>query len=1061
MLAIRALPDGHAGLLTRASAELAVAWCGPSVRRSVKPMPVCASCGSVNREGAGFCDTCGARLADVSAARSERRKTVTILFCDVTGSTPLGERLDAESLRRVMERYFAAMKAAIERHGGSVEKFIGDAVMAVFGVPSVHEDDALRALRAAADMKHVLAELNVELARDYAVTLAVRIGINTGEAVVGTAEVLATGDAVNVAARLEQAAAPGEALVGAATVRLAGGAVQVEPVPPLELKGKERPVSAYRLLRVAAGAPPRRAGAPMIGRNRELQLLEQSFARVGDGRVCQLFTILGVAGVGKSRLVSEFLASLPADARVVTGRCLSYGDGIAYWPVVELVKQLVPARDELPEQVAVAVQALLGEGSATRDEIAFGVRRLLEAEAAERPLVVVLDDLHWGADVFLDLVEHVADWSRDAPILLLCMARPELLDLRRGWGGGKLNATTVLLEPLDVAETDALVEQLFGETAVDEELRAGIRRGADGNPFFVEEIVAMVRDAPGEPLEVPPTIQALLAARLDQLPQMERAALERGSIEGYVFHRGAVQALAPEDGDLSTSLMALVRKELVRPAAAQLEDDDAFRFRHLLIRDSAYEALPKATRAALHERFASWLSEHGSDLVELDEIVGYHLDRSYRYRIELGPVDAETRRTAKRAAEALARAAERAWNRNDAGATVALARRALGLDPAAAGLLPLRLTLIRALMEAGELVAAVQAADEAEASALAAGDARTAARARLIAARPRSHLEPGRWRELGDAVATARSTFAADDDEALADAWFAEAHRHQMELRWTQVVAAAERAREHALRAGDRRLAGECAIWRIVGLKYGPTPIEDVITVIEETRDEVATPSPADNLALLEAMRGAVARARELATEAERGYEERGQLLWLGAMGMFRVQEEVFAGDAESAVEKGRRACEILEQLGERGYLSTIVALLGDAYLEVGDEGEAQRCAARAEELTPRGDVLSEVMVWQVRARVLARRGETKRAEELARSAVALMPEGEMPVYEGHTHRDLAEVLALAGDPGADEELERALDLYRAKGATACVDLALRRLAAARSGYPGNAPVNS
>ncbi|HLI77439.1 MAG TPA: adenylate/guanylate cyclase domain-containing protein, partial [Acidobacteriaceae bacterium] len=490
-------------------------------------MIACGSCGKEIAEDFRLCPYCGTAVA--VAPRREQRKRVTILFCDITGSTALGESTDPEALRSLLARYFERMKGIIESHGGTVEKFIGDAVMAVFGVPQLHEDDALRACRAALEMQAALPELGIRA----------RIGVNSGEVVTGTAERLATGDAVNVAARLEQAAPPGDILIGEETLRLVRDTVEVAATEPLSLKGKSEPVPAFRLLAVNELAARPASAAPMVGRGRELDRLQDAFAQAVEDRSCQLFTILGSAGVGKSRLAAEFLTQgVPGldGTRVLRARCLSYGEGITYWPVVEVIKQI--DRSPADPYADAAVQSLLGERAAatTADEIAWAFRLLLEQEAQSQPLVVVFDDIHWGEETFLDLIEHVADLAQDASILLLCMARPELLEKRPAWGGGKWNATTVLLEPLDAAETDELLDALGG---VSDEMRERIRQAAEGNPLFVEEMLALIRESGGEAIAVPPTIQALLAARLDQLAPEERTVLEYGAVEGRVFHRSA------------------------------------------------------------------------------------------------------------------------------------------------------------------------------------------------------------------------------------------------------------------------------------------------------------------------------------------------------------------------------------------------------------------------------------------------------------------------------------------------------------------------------------------
>ncbi|MGZ4360547.1 MAG: AAA family ATPase, partial [Gaiellaceae bacterium] len=576
------------------------------------------------------------------------RKVVTMVFCDVVGSTALGESVDPEALQGLLALYFERMKAIVESHGGSVEKFIGDAVMAVFGVPAVHEDDALRALRAAVEMRAAFPELGVQG----------RIGVNSGEVVTGTEERLATGDAVNVAARLQQAAQPDEVLIGEATLALVRGAVVVEPVEPLELKGKHAAVPANRLLSVLE-APERSHESRFVGREPELALVREAWERTLAEQCCELLTIVGDAGVGKSRLVAEALVS--ADALVVRGRCLPYGEGITYWPVVEVIKQL-GSRPSDPTAAA-SISSLLGEAAevTSAEEIAWAFRKLLEEQA---PLVAVFDDIQWGEETFLDLLEGIALLSSGAPLLLVCMARPELVTHRNEW------PVTLRLGPLP----DEAVTDLIGES-IPAELRDRIAAAAGGNPLFLTEILAMADQT--EDVEVPPTLRALLAARLDQLDGSERIVLERGSVEGELFHRGAVQALAPDEPHVTPRLASLTRKELIRPDKALFPGEDGFRFRHLLIRDTAYDALSKGVRADLHERFAGWLEEHGAALVEQDEILGYHLEQAARYKAELGKPDNVL---AERAGEWLAGAGRRALSRGDERAAARLLGRALELS---------------------------------------------------------------------------------------------------------------------------------------------------------------------------------------------------------------------------------------------------------------------------------------------------------------------------------------------------------------------------------------------
>src|SRR5918992_514150 len=505
------------------------------------------------------------------------RKTVTLVFCDVADSTPLGERLDPEALREVWSRYHETARAVLERHGGTIEKFIGDAVMAAFGIPAVHEDDALRAVRAAVELRDELENLNDELERSFGIRIGVRTGVNTGEVIAGDpaqGQAFATGDAVNVAQRLEAAAAGGEILLGGATMRLVRHAVRAEPLPPLELKGKSHPVAAWRLLAVEpdARAVERRLDAPLVGRLAELDRLHAELEQALAERSCRVVTLLGDPGVGKSRLAAELVGSLDDSALALEGRCLPYGQGITYWPLAQIVRQLCgesPPADALarllagePDAELVTDRILEAIGQAPpqsrSDELYWAVRRLLETLGRERPVVLVLDDVQWAESAFLDLVEYLAGWSRDTALLVLCLARPDLLDVRPGWGLGGVSGSVVTPAPLGRVETRELIDGILGSDRLQSVPEAAILRATAGNPLFVEEMVRMLiedgllreRDGTWEAprslpsLRVPETIQAVLAARLDLLEPEERQVLQRASVIGEVFWWSALAELA-------------------------------------------------------------------------------------------------------------------------------------------------------------------------------------------------------------------------------------------------------------------------------------------------------------------------------------------------------------------------------------------------------------------------------------------------------------------------------------------------------------------------------------
>jgi class 3 adenylate cyclase/tetratricopeptide (TPR) repeat protein len=989
-------------------------------------MPRCAACGHIAAEPFKFCPECGAPAGDEPR---EERKTVTVLFCDVVGSTELGERLDAESVRRVLGRFFETVRDVVERHGGSVEKFIGDAVMAVFGVPVLHEDDPLRAVRAAGEVREEFGALNEELARDFGHVIGFRIGINTGEIVTGTDERLATGDAVNVAARLEQAAAPGQVLLGETTVERVGDAVIAERIPDLDLKGKSEPVPAWELREVRADETRRLSAAPMVGRERELQVLREAFAEALDSRACRAVTVVGAAGVGKSRLVAEFLGGLDG-ARVVLGRCVAYGDGITYRPVAEVVRQLRPLETLISDQrVLAALSGLVADDEASStEEIAWAVRKLLEAAAGERPLVCVFDDVNWGEDTFLDLVEQVAALARGAPLLVVCMARPDLLDHRPGWSG------VVRLEPLSDDESDLLIAELGGD-GVDESLRERIRAAAEGNPLFVEEMIAMLRDAHDGEVTVPATIHALLASRLDQLPPPEREVLECGAVEGRVFHLGAVQALAPEQAQLGAALASLVRKDLVRPDPEQLAGDEAYRFRHVLIRDAAYDALPKSGRADLHERLADWLETASEDVLEGDEVRGYHLEQAYLYRQELAPGVAGDEPVAARAANLLEATGRRALARLDAGAARNLFERALALRPEADPAVTLRLDLAEVLFLSGDAAAATRAAADAAERARETGYEVGRLRAELMGARIAALAGPEDASGGLLALATeARPVFeAAGDDIALTEAWIGTAWGQLVRCQYAAMLEAVERAIDHASRAGYTRWERELPVWWGTALFYGPTPVEEVLRWHEAE-------SPRHAIALrqqgvLEAMRGRFDEARALLGAGDAAAEELGQTIWLAVGGMSYFEVETLAGDLEAAEAAARESCKQLKALGDTGYRATAVALAAESLYSLGRLDEAAREAELAEELAAPDDRLSHGLWRQVRAKLAARAGRHAEAEALAREAVGLFATTDMVNDQAHATASLAEVLRQTGSNGeAATEFERAVELYESKG---------------------------
>jgi class 3 adenylate cyclase/tetratricopeptide (TPR) repeat protein len=1063
----------------------------------------CPECGEPNREQAWFCPACGPWPLQV-------RKTVTVLFCDIAGSTTLGECQDPEWLRRVMTRYFDETRSAVERHGGKVEKFIGDAVMAVFGVPALHEDDALRALRAAAELREALGTLNDELERTVGVRIEVRTGVNTGNVIAGDptrGDSFVSGAAVNVAERLERAASPGEILIGEETFRLARDAIRAEPLEPLTLKGRSEPVLAYRLLEVYPGVPAhaRRFDSPMVDRRRELALLHDAFQRCVRVRehACHLFTILGSAGIGKSRLVAEALRTIGGEATVLKGSCLPYGEGITFWPVLDVVKQATGITDEdtpeearakiaaelegeqAAERVADRVAEVIGlaEAGGTAEEGFWGVRKLFEALAGKRPLIVVFDDLNWAEPTFLDLIEHVADWSRDAPILLVCMARPELLENRPGWGGGRRNATTIFLESLSDPESEKLIHSLLGEAAISAEVSARIRDAAAGNPLFVEEMVSMLIDdgllrceeggrvtaADLSRVRVPPTIEVLLASRLDQLSADERRVLERGAVEGNVFHRGALEELtASEEQDgVARCLTALARKYLVRSHRASFDGEEAFCFRHPLIREAAYEALPKQVRGELHEGYAAWLEQRPG---EYEELLGYHLEQACRYRRELGRVDERAQRLGASAAAHLIAAGRRALAREDVFAGANLLDRSASLlatdDPTRDDVL---LELGGALVFAGDFVRADAVLLEAIEAGRRSGDRRLELRSVLERAFLRTLTDP-EWcvddlRRVSEHVLAELEGLG--DDLGVAKAWRRIADSHWMMYRWRDQEQAVGRAILYSERAGDVREATWARMRLAMALYYGPTPVPEAIRrcrrVLEETSENpVVRPAFLVSLGGLHAMCGRFDEARRLLGQGRSLFEELGLKVWVAGMSLLTADVELLARDAEAAERDLRVAYEALERMGERGLLSTVAAQLGRALCAQERYNEAERFAQVSQELARSDDVAAQMLWRTTRAKVLASRQQLEEAESLAGKAREITEKTDALNSRGLSLTTLAEVLLMAGrEKEAAPLLGQALKLFERKGnvvAAASARETLANLSKRRNDQPKTDP---
>jgi class 3 adenylate cyclase/tetratricopeptide (TPR) repeat protein len=1062
-------------------------------------MATCPNCGNGLVERAKFCPECGQRLG--ARLSTQEFRIVTVVFCDVVKSTDLERALEPQPMQRLLDRYGTAVRYILGGHGASVGKRHGDGFMAAFGVPELHEEDALRAVRAAAELRIALDELAAEVRRQRAVDFQVRVGVNTGNVLVrdaGTLEEELTGTAVNLAKRFEESAGPGEILLGDETYRLVADAVKAEPVGPLTLKGAAEPQPVWRLHEVLPDRPGRvrRPLTPMVGRGREQELLLRLFERAAAEGTCHLVTVFGSAGVGKSRLVDEFVSGLGDEASVLRGHCPSFRDSVTLWPMVEVTRQAAGiAPDDTPEQARARLADLLageergdlvterlaqllgfGQDTGLPEDTFWALQRLLETLARRSPLVVLVDDLQWADPILLDAVEHIAEFV-DAPLVLLCMARPDELFARRGhWPGGRANALSIRLSPLPERESEELVVDLLGGQ-VDQAVQAHVNEWAQGFPLLVEELVANLREEgrlraddgrwtlepePEDAVErqagtVPTVIHALLLARLDRLGASGRAVIEPAAVVGLQFHRGDLEALLPEasPADLTAGLQELIRLDLIRadhgPTSAPLPPNSGpgYRFRHATIRTVAYERLPDDRRAELHERLADWLErETEARRSQFDEIVGHHYHEAFRFASRLEPGGDHARKLARRAGERYAAAGQRAAVRGDNRLVRAWLGRAARLLPAnhlvrLAALPP----LAEAQQASGKLTEAARAYEELARSASAVGNEGLSLHATIGRLGITALDDPGQFlREGRDEIELAIVAFERLGDRlGQAKAWHLLAHLDWTRGRLTQAEEAAKKARALAKEARHPYWEANAIGLRCLIHYWGPWPLPEVETRCNEALEEAErngilslAATAYRVLARVAAQRGEREEAERYlrqAADAEGRIEGRIESLIQGTDRISRALIELLDDDYRAAEQTLRAGYQELEEMGGRLPLANVAAMLARVRLLRGRSDDAEEYTRTCERLAAPDQADAQVKWRSIRAIVMARRGDLGEAERLAREAVYLASKTDQLDSRAETHADLAEVLLLGGrGREATHELDRARSLYQEKG---------------------------
>ncbi len=1054
----------------------------------------CPACGAENPERGRICGMCGGSLA-VTAKTHETRRTVTLVFADPKPTSLTGGQPDPAALKDVMTRYFDEMRRILERHGATVEKFIGDAVMAVFGIPVRHEDDALRAVRAALDMQQALPALNDEFVARHGIELLNHIGVNTGEVVAGDASVgqrLVSGDAVNVAARLEQAANAREVLIGPLTYGLVRAAVEVEDVEPLTLKGKSEPFAAYRLIAVRSAEQGSRAReTPMVGREEEMAALRRGLHDAGRTGRPRLVTVIGDAGVGKTRLVREFLGGVSADSLVIKGRCLPYGDGITFWPLIDMVRRAAAIRDDDPHEYAIGriagvvgrddaeitdrIASVIGLSTTTYQiaELFWAIRRFFETLARDAPLVVVFDDIHWAEETLLELIRHIVG-TASAPILLLCTARTELLESQTDWGEGDRQARLVLV-PLSQNEAGKVVQNLLGGAGLSDAVAARIVEAAEGNPLFVEQVLSMLVDngtlqfeggawrAVGDlsQLAIPPTVHALVAARLDALPGDERAVVDPASVIGLTFAEPAVEVLVDETDphEVPALLARVARKQMIRPASGVSATPESYRFQHLVIRDAAYQGLLKRSRALLHERFVEWADRVNAEqdrALEFEEVLGYHLEQAYLYRTQLGPLDEHGVTLGIRASQRLHSAGDRALARGDLPAATGLLTRAAALLPSVDLERARILTKAGgARMESGQF----EAADEAFGEAIAIARENTDETLALTIEMDRLYLHylTGTAGSDDEVLATTMRAIdqlaAAGADDGLARAYRLRGSVELTAGRWAATEEAAALLIEHAGRAGNALMRTR-SLPNLANLAiYAPTPVSEGLRRCEELLPQVASDRRASAVVLraaarLHAMAGDFERARREYREARRTYVELGWNFDAATCSLDGAAIELLAGNAAAAERELREDLRTLRDMGDRNWSPATASLLALSLIAQGRHEEAGAFARMGEADASPEDIFTQVLWRRARSEILMAAHEPTQGLTKATEAVELARGSDDPTQLADSLVTLGGALqAVSRCDDARVALLEALTLYDAKENTAAA-------AAVRAAWP-------